>query len=74
MKAGGENALQHVLKKQICEGDEPSESRGAAGHGLTVIWLTQLENGPEELSIEGGRGKTSREKFKNSISDNLQAW
>lgn len=56
------------------EGKEPSGPCGAAGHGLTMIWLPGLENGPEGLNVEGRKGRTSREKFKTSISDSLQAW
>lgn len=43
MKAGGANTLQHVLKGTVSEGEEPSGSWGAAGHGPTVIWLPLRE-------------------------------
>lgn len=69
MKAGGANTLQHVLKKPVCDGEEPSGPWGAAGHGPTVIWLTELENGPEGLSVKGKRWRISGEKFKTSISE-----
>lgn len=71
VKAAGANTQQHVLKKW---GKEPSGLCGAAGQGLTMIWIPELENGPEGITVEGRKRRTSREKFKTSISDTLQTW
>lgn len=71
MKAAGANTQQHSWRS---ERKEPSEPCGVAGHGLTMIWIPELENGPGGLTVEGRKGRTSREKLKTSISDTLQTW
>lgn len=70
VKADGANTQQHFLKW----GKEPSGLCGAAGCGLAMIWIPELENGPEGLTGEGRKGRTSREKFKTSVSDTLWTW